>query len=144
MPEMETKFPDFTGKLTEFAVNKLIFIRSNLVNFFVSVFCYFLCFSGVFASPSVPTDFVKLIFFRLQVAYVKLDTFSLLHFTTLLLFLVHAFFLGSSRECEKLATAQLFTFCCRVCMTRHKNLKQPWENERELSHDQAGHALCEH
>lgn len=63
MPEMETKFPDYTGKLTEFAVNKLIFIRSSLVNFFISMFCYFLCFSGVLASPSVPTDFVKLIFF---------------------------------------------------------------------------------
>lgn len=63
MPEMETKFPDYTGKLTEFAVNKLIFIRYNLVNVFVSVFCYFLCLSCVLASPSVPTDFVKLIFF---------------------------------------------------------------------------------
>lgn len=92
MPEMETKFPDYTGKLTEFAVNKLIFIRSNFVNFFVSLFCYFLCFSYVLTSPSVPTNFVKLIFFTLQVAYLKLDTFSLLHFTTLWLFLVHTFF----------------------------------------------------
>lgn len=37
MPEMETKFSYYTGKLTEFAVNKLIFIRSDFVNFFVFV-----------------------------------------------------------------------------------------------------------
>lgn len=41
MPEMETKFPlywkHYTEKLTEFAVNKLVFIRSDFVNFFVSV-----------------------------------------------------------------------------------------------------------
>lgn len=39
MPEMETKFPDYTGKLTGFAVNKLIFIIPDFVNFFVSLFC---------------------------------------------------------------------------------------------------------
>lgn len=32
---METKFPDYTGKLAEFTVNKLIFIRSNFVNLFL-------------------------------------------------------------------------------------------------------------
>lgn len=37
MPEMETKFPDFTGKLTEFAVNKLMVMGYNFVNFFFSV-----------------------------------------------------------------------------------------------------------
>lgn len=58
---METKFPDYTGKLAEFTVNKLIFIRSNFVNLFL--FFYFLCFSDVLTSPSMPTKFVKLIFF---------------------------------------------------------------------------------
>lgn len=37
MPEMETKFPDYTGKFTEFAVNKLMVIRYSFVNFFLSV-----------------------------------------------------------------------------------------------------------
>lgn len=45
MPEMETKFPDYTGKLTAFAVNKLMVIRYNCVNFFFSVLLLsvFLC-----------------------------------------------------------------------------------------------------
>jgi len=83
MPEMETKFPDCTGKLMEFAGNKLIFIQSKFVNFFVSLFCYFLSFSDVLTIPSVPTNFVKLIFLSLQAAYLNLDTFRLLHFTAL-------------------------------------------------------------
>lgn len=35
MPEMETKFPDYTGKLKEFAVNKLMVIRYDFLNFFL-------------------------------------------------------------------------------------------------------------
>lgn len=40
MPEMETKFPDYTGDLTEFAVNNLMVIRYNFVNFFLSVLLF--------------------------------------------------------------------------------------------------------
>lgn len=43
MPEMETKFPDYTGKLTEFSVNKTVVIRYNFVNFFLSVLLLSVC-----------------------------------------------------------------------------------------------------
>lgn len=53
----------------------------------------------------------------------KFDSFSLLHFTTLLLILVHAFFLGSSKEREK--SLSLRIFCCRFYMSIHKNENKP-------------------
>lgn len=40
MPEMETKFPDYTGKLTEFTVNKPMVVRYNFVNFIISVLLF--------------------------------------------------------------------------------------------------------
>lgn len=49
MPEMETKFPDYTGKLTKFAMNKIVVIRYNFVNFLLSVLLL-LCFSGLVSS----------------------------------------------------------------------------------------------
>lgn len=71
MPEMETKFPDYTGKLTAFAVNKLMVIRYNCVNFFF--FCFVAFCVSLYSYPRL----VKLVwFFILQVAYLKFDTFS--------------------------------------------------------------------
>lgn len=126
-PDMETKFPDYTGKLAEFTVNKLIFIRSNFVNLFL--FFYFLCFSDVLTSPSMPTKFVKLIFLPCKLLIwnsIPSVCCVLLPFD----YFFHAFFLGSSRESEKSATAKLLTFLLSaagfVCpYTKTKN--KPWK-----------------
>lgn len=108
MPEMETKFPDYTEKLTEFAVKKPIFITYNFVNS-SACFLYF-SISLMFLRCQVCQQTVRLIFFTLQVAYLKLDIFRLLHFTALCLFLSHAFFLGYSKESKHSAIAKPLMF----------------------------------
>lgn len=60
MPEMETKFPDYTEKLTEFVVKKPIFITYNFVNS-SACFLYF-SISLMFLCCQVCQQTVRLIF----------------------------------------------------------------------------------